>query len=55
MMRASISFIILIVLLGVPAILSGSAYVGQVLFAILLVLFLGTLAEAFTDRVGDDR
>ena len=54
MVRATLPFILLIILIGIPAIITGTAYLGQVLFAMLLVLFLGTLADAFADRVQDD-
>jgi uncharacterized membrane protein YtjA (UPF0391 family) len=55
MIRASIPLVLLVLILGIPAITSGTAYVGQVLFVMLLVLFMGTLVDAFTNRVQDDQ
>ena len=54
MIRATLPLLILVIILGIPAISTGIAFTGQVLFAMLLVLFLGTLADAFIDRVQDD-
>jgi hypothetical protein len=55
MIRATLPFVFLVLILGIPAVTAGVAYTGQVLFAMLLVLFLGTLVDAFTDRAQDDR
>ncbi len=54
MIRATLPFLVLVLLIGLPAITTGVAYTGQVLFAMLLVLFLGTLAEALTNRMGEE-
>ncbi|MDQ3100841.1 MAG: hypothetical protein M3R08_05605 [Bacteroidota bacterium] len=55
MIRALFPFLLLMLILGIPAISAGMVFTGQVLFAILVVLFLGTLVDAFTDRAAEDR
>jgi uncharacterized membrane protein YtjA (UPF0391 family) len=55
MIRASLPLVLLVLVLGIPAISTGVAYTGQVLFAMLLVLFMGTLVEAFVNRPQDEQ
>jgi hypothetical protein len=55
MIRATIPILLLVLILGIPAITTGLVYTGQVLFAMLVVLFLGTLADALTNRIQDDQ
>lgn len=54
-MRNLFPLVLLILLLGIPAVTTGVAFTGQVLFAMLAVLFLGTLVDAFSDRVQDEQ
>ncbi len=55
MIRALFPFLLLILILGIPAISAGMVFTGQVLFAMLTVLFLGTLVDAFSDQAAEDR
>lgn len=55
MLRALFPFLILVIIAGIPAIASGMVFTGQVLFAVLAILFIGTLVDALVDRVQDDQ
>ncbi len=55
MIRTLFPLLLLVLLLGIPAVTTGVAFTGQVLFAMLAVLFLGTLVDAFADRVQDEQ
>ncbi len=55
MFRMTIPLMLLILVLGLPAVSAGEAFIGQLLFVMLSVLFLGTVVNALLDRPQDER
>jgi hypothetical protein len=55
MLRATLPLIFLILVVGLPVVEAGEAFYGQLLFAMLSILFIGTMVNALLDRPQDDR
>lgn len=55
MLRTTLPLMFLILVVGLPVVEAGEAFYGQLLFAMLSILFIGTMVNALLDRPQDDR